>query len=110
MQTPPVKPPLDDLPPPAPKSICRGERGYGRVLVPSVKLHLVSGATIGPLEPPPRHADDWRTSMLQLQVAEILGIALDLVRFIDMSSDEFVSIDQCVTNDTLLVVLSRPSS
>ena len=39
----------------------RGGGGYGRVLVPSVKLHLASGATIGPLEPPPRHADDWRT-------------------------------------------------
>ncbi len=108
MQTPPVKPPLD-APPHAPKLVCRGQ-GYGRVLVPSVKLYMASGATIGPLVPPPRLADDWRTSMLQLQVAEILGIALDFVRFIDMSSHEFVSNDQCVTNDTLLVVVSRTSS
>ena len=104
MHTPPVKPPAD-APPPAPKA-GRSE-GYGQVLVPSVTLYMASGSVIGPLEQP-RHAKDWSTSMLRLQVGEILGILpLESVRFMDTNNREFLSNNHCVNSD-LFVVVSKP--
>ena len=101
MQTPPVKPPAD-APPPAPK-VGRSE-GYGQVLVPSVTLYMASGSVIGPLKQP-RHAEDWSTSMLRLQVGEILGILpLESVRFMDMNNRECLSNNHCVNSDLFLVV------
>ena len=103
MQTPPVKAALE-VPPSAPRG--RAE-GYGRVLATSVTVYLPSGRPIGPLKPP-RHAEDWSTSMLRLHVAELLGtMPLGSVHFMGVCDREFVSDNQCVTGD-LHVVVSRP--